>query len=84
MHPFDPYCSVAALVVHIERAHSVVQDVKAFMDLKHQENSEKADIAFHKAHLATLEANTARTLEKMQLAAAMMRSHQAPGEQLWP
>ena len=73
----------------------VVQDVKAFMDLKHQENSEKtsiasviashkAHIASYKAHLATLEANTASTLEKMGVAAASMQSHQAPGEQPWP
>ena len=73
----------------------VVQDVKAFMDLKHQENSEKtsiasviashkAHIASYKAHLATLEANTASTLERMGVAAASMQSHQAPGEQPWP
>ena len=61
------------------------------MDLKHQENSQKADIKTattlentQKADIKTLKAKTASTLEQMRLAEETARSHQAPGEQTWP
>ena len=41
-HQISPYYSS-----HCVERTLVVQDVKAFMDLKQQENSEKADIASH-------------------------------------
>ena len=69
----------------------VVQDVKVFMDLKHQENSQKADIKTattlentQKAHIKTLKAKAASTLKQMWRAEETARSHQAPGEQPWP
>ena len=68
------------------------------MDLKQQENAEKADIKtlektheisqkshekLHKKDIALRKAVTQSTLDKIQLAEETARSHEAPGEQAW-
>jgi len=54
------------------------KDVKTFIDLKQQENSQKAHIRTLEAHIKTLEAKSASTLEQMRPAEETARGHQAP------